>query len=99
MSIVITQPEILAGAAAEMQALNALVAAGNAAAAAPTTGVVPAAADLVSMLTAAHFASHARLYQEVSAQAAAMRDLLATTLGVSAGSYEATEAANTNAVG
>ncbi|OBA69139.1 PE family protein [Mycobacterium sp. 1554424.7] len=99
MSIVIAQPEILAGAAAEMQALNALVAAGNAAAAAPTTGVVPAAADLVSMLTAAHFASHARLYQEVSAQAAALRDLLATTLGVSAGSYEATEAANTNAVG
>jgi PE family protein len=99
MSIVIAQPEILAGAAAEMQALNALVAAGNAAAAGPTTGVVPAAADLVSMLTAAHFASHARLYQEVSAQAAALRDLLATTLGVSAGSYEATEAANTNAVG
>lgn len=99
MSIVIAQPEILAGAAAEMQALNALVAAGNAAAAAPTTGVVPAAADLVSMLTAAHFASHARLYQEVSARAAALRDLLATTLGVSAGSYEATEAANTNAVG
>jgi PE family protein len=99
MSIVITRPETLAGAAAEMQALNALVAAGNAAAAAPTTGVVPAAADLVSMLTAAHFASHARLYQEVSAQAAALRDLLATTLGVSAASYEATEAANTNAVG
>ncbi len=99
MSIVIAQPEIIAGAAAEMQALNALVAAGNAAAAAPTTGVVPAAADLVSMLTAAHFASHARLYQEVSAQAAALRDLLATTLGVSAGSYAATEAANTNAVG
>jgi hypothetical protein len=99
VSIVIAQPEIIAGAAAEMQALNALVAAGNAAAAAPTTGVVPAAADLVSMLTAAHFASHARLYQEVSAQAAALRDLLATTLGVSAGSYAATEAANTNAVG
>jgi PE family len=99
MSIVITQPEALAGAAAEMQALNALVAAGNAAAATPTMGVVPAAADVVSMLTATHFASHARLYQEVSAQAVALRDLLATTLGVSAGSYDATEAANTSAVG
>jgi hypothetical protein len=99
MSAVITQPETLAAAAAELQALNALVWAGNAAAAAPTTGVIPAAADVVSMLTAAHFASHARLYQEVSAQAAALRDLLAATLGVSAGSYEATEAANTNAVG
>ncbi len=99
MALVITQPEKLAAAAAEMHALNALVWAGNAAAAAPTTGVVPAAADVVSMLTAAHFASHARLYQEVSAQAASLRELLATTLGVSAGSYEATEAANTNAVG
>ncbi len=99
MSIVIARPELLAAAAAEMQSLNALVAAGNAAAAGPTTGVVPAAADVVSALTAAHFASHARLYQEVSAQAAALRDLLATTLGVSAGSYEATEAANTTAVG
>jgi hypothetical protein len=99
MALVITQPEKLAAAAAEMQALNALVWAGNAAAAAPTTGVVPAAADVVSMLTAAHFASHARLYQEVSAQAASLRELLATTLGASAGSYEATEAANTNAVG
>ena len=99
MSIVIAHPGTLAAAAAEMQALNALVGAGNAAAATPTTGVVPAAADVVSTLTAAHFASHARLYQEVSAQAAAMRELLATTLAVSAGSYEATEAANTNAVG
>ncbi|WP_068189428.1 PE family protein [Mycobacterium sp. UM_CSW] len=99
MSIVITQPGALAAAADEMHALNALVRAGNAAAAAPTTGVVPAAADLVSMLTAAQFASHARLFQEVSAQAAAMRELLAATLGVSAGSYEATEDGNTNAVG
>ncbi|OBF45646.1 PE family protein [Mycobacterium sp. 852002-50816_SCH5313054-b] len=98
MSNVITRPELLAAAAAEMHSLNALVAAGNEAAAVPTTGVVPAAADVVSMLTAAHFASHARLYQEVSAQAAALRDLLATTLGVSAGSYDATEAANTTAV-
>lgn len=99
MSIVIAQPELLAAAAAEMQSLNALVTAGNAAAAAPTTGVVPAAADVVSMLTAAQFASHARLYQEVSAQATALRELLATTLGVSAGSYAATETANAHAVG
>ncbi len=99
MSIVIARPELLAAAAAELQSLNTLVVAGNAAAAAPTTGVVPAASDVVSILTAAHFASRARLYQEVSAQAAALRELLATTLGVSAASYDATEAANTTAVG
>jgi pectin methylesterase-like acyl-CoA thioesterase len=99
MSNVIAQPELLAAAAAEMQALNALAWAGNSAAAGPTTGVVPAAADVVSLLTAAHFATHAKLYQEVSAQAAALRDQLATVLAVSAGSYEATEAANTTTVG
>lgn len=38
MSIVIGRPELLAAAAAEMHSLNALVAAGNEAAPAPTTG-------------------------------------------------------------
>jgi PE family protein len=98
MYFVIAQPETLAAAAAELHTINAAVWAGNAAAAAPTTGVVPAAADVVSMLTAAQFASHARLYQEMSAQAAMVREQLATTLGISAGSYAATEAANTTTV-
>lgn len=96
--MVIAEPQMLALVAAEMQALNASVGAENAAAAAPTTGVVPAAADVVSILTAAQFASHARLYQEISAQAATVREQLATTLGISAGSYAATEAANATAV-
>lgn len=99
MSNVIAQPEILAAVAEQLQALNAAVWAGNAAAETPTTGVVPAAADVVSMLTAAQFASHARLYQQVSAHASTVREQLATTLGISAGSYAATEAANTTAVG
>lgn len=99
MSIVKAQAEVLAGAAAQMQALNASVRAGDAAAAAPTSGVVAAAADVVSMLTATHFASNARLYREVSSQAAALRELLATTLGIGARSYEATQAANVTAVG
>ena len=75
--MVIAEPEILTVVAAEMQALNASVWAGNAAAAAPTTGVVPAASDLVSMLTAAQFATHARIYQEISARAATIREQLA----------------------
>jgi PE family len=98
MSMVIAEPQVLAAAAAEMQALNASVCAENVAAAAPTTGVVPAAADVVSILTAAQFASHAKLYQEISAGAATIREQLATTLDISAGSYAATEAANATAV-
>jgi hypothetical protein len=99
MSMVMAQPEMLAAVAAELQTLNATVWAGNATAAAPTTGVIPAAADLVSILTAAQFASHARLYQKISAQAATVREQLATTLSLSAGSYASTEAANATAVG
>jgi PE family len=67
----------------------------SAAAAAPTTGVVPAAADQVS----AQFATHAQIYQAVSAQAAAMHEMIVNTSATSAGSYAATEAANAIAAG
>jgi hypothetical protein len=71
----------------------------NAAAAAPTTGVVPAAADEVSALTAAQFATQGQMCQAVSAQAAAMQELFVNTLATSAGSHAATEAANAIAAG
>jgi PE family len=94
MSFVTTQPELLATAAANLQGIGSAMTAGNAAVAAPTTGVVPAAADEVSALTAAQFAAHAQMYQAVSAQAAAIHEMFVNTLGISAGSYAATEAAN-----
>jgi PE family len=71
----------------------------NAAAAAPTTGVVPAAADEVSALTAVQFVAHAQLYQTVSTQAAAIHEMFVNTLGTRAGSYAVTEAANAIAAG
>jgi len=71
----------------------------NSAAAAPTTGVVPAAADEVSALTATQFAVHAQMYQAISAQAEAIHQLFVSTLGTSATSYAATEAANAVAAG
>jgi PE family len=94
MSFVTTHPEALSAAATNLQGIGSGVNAQNAAAAAPTTGVVPAAADEVSALTAAQFVAHAQLYQAVSAQAAAIHEMFVNTLGTSAGSYEATEAAN-----
>jgi hypothetical protein len=99
MSFLITQPEMLAAAASDMAGIGSATAAANAAAATPTTGVVPAAADEVSALTAAQFATHAQMYQAMSAQAAAIHQMFVTTLGTSAGSYAATEAANAAAVG
>lgn len=94
MSFVTTQPELLAAAAGDLQGIGSAMAAHNAAAAAPTTGVVPAAADEVSVLTAAQFAAHAQMYQAISAQAAAIHEMFVNTLGTSAGSYAATEVAN-----
>jgi hypothetical protein len=94
VSFVTTVPEMLLAAAGNLGSVGAAVAAGNATAAGPTTGVVPAAPDEVSALTAAQFAAHAAMYQAVAVQAAAIHDLFVATLGTTAGSYAATEAAN-----
>jgi hypothetical protein len=61
--------------------------------------VAPAAADVVSALTAARFTAHAQTYQALSAQAATLHDSFVATLAASAGSYAATEAANVIATG
>lgn len=99
MSFVTTQPEALAAAAGSLQTIGSTLSAQNAAAAAPTAGVVPAAADEVSALTAAQFAAHAQMYQAVSAQATAIHEQFVNTLNTSSGSYAVTEAANAAATG
>lgn len=97
MSFVTTQPEELAAAANALQTIGTSMAAQNAAAAAPTTGVVPAAADEVSGLQAMQFSAYGKLYQSVSAQATSINQMLVQTLGTNAGSYGQTEAANQTA--
>jgi hypothetical protein len=99
MSFVSTQPEALIAAAGTLQGIGSSMSAQNVAAAVPTTGVVPAAADEVSALTAAQFATHAQMYQAVSAQAAAVHETFVNTLATSGGSYTATESANAIAAG
>ncbi len=99
MSFVTTQPEALTAAASALQTLGTSMAAQNTAAAAPTTGVAPAAADPVSALQAAQFSAYGSWYQQVSAQATAIHQMLVNTLDTSAGSYGETEAANQTATG
>ena len=94
MSFVTTQPEALSAAATSLAGIGTTMSAQNPAVAAPTTGVIPAAADEVSALTATQFAVHAQMYQAISAQADAIHQLFVSTLGTSATSYAATEAAN-----
>jgi hypothetical protein len=84
----------LAAAASNLQSLGAALNVGSAAAAGPITGVVPAAVDEVSILTATQFATHGQRFQELSAQAARIQAMLAATLATSGGSYAETEAAN-----
>ncbi|WP_102417196.1 PE domain-containing protein [Mycobacterium sp. 4858] len=97
MSFVITNPDALTYAAAKLETLGSEMAAENAAAAAPTTGVAPAAADEISALQAAIFDAYGTLYQSVSEQASSIHQQFVKTLGTSAGSYQTTEAANTAA--
>jgi PE family len=99
MTFVITQPALLTAAANQLQGIGSTITAQNAAAAAPTLGVVPAAADEVSGLTATQFAAHAALYQQVSAQAAAIHDFFVQILHASGASYAGTEAVNAIAAG
>ena len=99
MSFVTAQPQMLTAAASDLQAIGSVLSVRNAAAAGPTTGVVPAAADEVSALTAAQFGAHAQMYQAISAQAAAIHEQFVATLATSAGSYLAIKAANAAAAG
>ena len=94
MVFVTAQPESLAGAASRLEAVGSALAAQNAATAAPMTGLVPAGADPVSIMTAVRFAAHGQTFQSVSAQADAMHQLFVAMLNTSAGSYAATEATN-----
>jgi len=96
---VTTQPEMLAAAAGNFETIGSAMAATNSAAAEPTTGVIPAAADEVSAMTATQFAMHAAMYQTISAEAAAIHQQFVATLSASAASYAATEAANAIAAG
>jgi hypothetical protein len=91
---VTTDPEALSATAATLSGAGATMSAQNSAAAAPTTGVLPAAADQVSALAALQFAVHAEMYQAISAQAEAIHQQLVSTLHINGLSYAAAEATN-----
>ena len=94
MSFVTTQPDVITGAAGNLAGIGDAMVARNAAAAASTTSLAPAASDIVSATTAAQFGQHGVLYQQVAAQAAEVHESLVATLRSGAGAYAVTEAAN-----
>ena len=73
MSFVTTNPEVLSGAASSLSGIGDSMVARNAAAAAPTTSLAPAASDLVSAMTAAQFGKQGVAYQQLAAQATKLK--------------------------
>ncbi|MDT5142291.1 MAG: hypothetical protein QOI79_1628 [Mycobacterium sp.] len=96
---VTTQPDVLAGAAGTLSGIGDSMVARNAAAAGPTTGLSPAASDLVSAMTAAQFGQQGTAYQQIAAQAAEVHEQLVAALRSGAGAYALTEANNAATAG
>ena len=99
MPFVTAQPEFLTAAAGSLSGIGDSMSAGVSAAAAPTVGESAPAADMVSTVTAAQFAAHAQVFQQVSAQAAAVHQQIVATLSGNSNLYALTEAANAASAG
>jgi PE family/PPE-SVP subfamily C-terminal region len=94
MSFLTAVPEELAAAAAQLGAIGSALAAQSAGIAAPTTAIAPAAADQVSILQSSIFTAYGAMYQQLAGEAQAIQEQFVQTLGLSSGTYQASEAAN-----
>ena len=94
MSYLVAAPGWVEAAAAQVADIGSALDTARTAAAVPTTGVMPAAADEVSNAVAAAFAKYAKEYQALTAQASAFHQRFVQALASGAGAYAATEAAN-----
>src|SRR5262249_55453327 len=96
MSYVVAAPEIMTLAATDLANIGSNLSAAHTAAAAPTTAVLPAAADEVSASIAHVFSVHGQEYQALAGRAAAFHEQFVQRLTASAGSFAHAEAANTS---
>ena len=99
MTYVLTQPPVVAAAAADVTAIGSAISAANAAAAGATTSVVAAAGDEVSAATATLFTAYAQDYQTLLKQAGAFHDEFAAALAAAGSAYSQAEFAASNALG
>jgi PE family len=97
MSSLIAAPEMITAAATDLRNIGSTLGAAHAAAA-PTTALIPAAADEVSAGIAQLFSGHAMGYQAQAAQAAAFHAQFVHNLTASAEKYAGAEAANAAAL-
>lgn len=94
MSFVVTAPETVVAAASQLTGIGSVIEAANAAAAALTTRLLPAAADEVSAGIAALMSTHAQEYQLLGGQLATYHDQLVQALDRTAGWYADAETGN-----
>ncbi len=103
MSFMLAEPAAVVAAASDVAGIGSALKTAHAAAAAPTTGLLAAAADEVSTQIATLFSQHAQSYQQLSARAAVFHEQFVAALAATASNYAAAEAAATrtlaNAVG
>lgn len=94
MSLLAVTPEALASAAADLQTIRSALEGVEAAAAAPTSTLMAAAADEVSAAVAALFADFAKDFQAVSDAAGGFHQQFVQALRAAAGTYLGTETLN-----
>ncbi|MGB9303686.1 MAG: PE family protein, partial [Mycobacterium sp.] len=94
MSYLVAVPEMLQAAATDLAGIGSTLSEANAAAAAPTTGLLAAGADEVSAAVTVLFSSHAQAFQALSAEAAAFHQQFVQLLTSAGGSYAATDASS-----
>ena len=91
MTSLITQPQLLAMAAADASAIGSALNEAKAAAAGPTTSVAAAAEDEVSAITAAFFGGFGQEYQALLQQATAFHDGFVAALAAAGNAYAQAE--------
>jgi hypothetical protein len=94
VSFVIAAPDLVQGAAQNLAGIRASLAEAAAMVAAPTTGVVPAAADEVSAAISVLFGNFGQQFQTLSAQAQAFHADFVSLMNAGAAAYLSTEVAN-----
>ncbi|OBJ85955.1 hypothetical protein A5640_11640 [Mycobacterium asiaticum] len=94
MSTLMVVPEILASSAGELTNIGSALTASNAAAVVPTTRILAAGADEVSVAIASLFSVQGKAYQTLAAHAEAFRQQFLQALDAAAATYAGAEAAS-----
>jgi hypothetical protein len=99
MSNLFEVPDAVAAAAGDLDNIGSTISQANSAAAFPTTGLVAAGADDVSLGVAQLFGAHAQDYQSLSAQLEAFHQEFVQNITAGASAYANAESASVKALG